>query len=148
MGGMGGNGWPFNQGMSPDPSKWMNGFGGGAGAGTGGSLPADIYETPGEVVVVAEIPGLTSSSDVQVFVESKAVVIRGKIERNYGENRQHSLHVTERQMGPFERRIDLPARVKKNGVEARYRNGLLEVRLLKDNSKKSESPDTIRVDFG
>ena len=91
--------------------------------------PMDMNETPEEVVIVAEIPGV-DKDDLEVEISSKAVRIQGnRLARHCSENATYRL--AEIQYGRFERVLFLPAPIDPEVVSAAYQNGLLEIRLAK-----------------
>jgi len=100
----------------------------------------DIYQTEGEVVVVAEIPGLESKEDLDVRVTEDAVTIRGEIKRS-SEMRDEDYHHSERFYGAFARTFTLPAAVKAEEARASYRNGILEIRIPKAGRGRSIKVD-------
>lgn len=50
--------------------------------------------------------------------------------------KEKDFHRCEREYGSFLRTIDLPAEVKTEGAKARFKNGVLEVRLPKTEEAK------------
>jgi HSP20 family protein len=90
----------------------------------------DIYETDQEVVVVAEVPGLTAKEDLEVGATEDSVIVRGEI-RRATEVREDAFTQVERFYGRFSRTLPLPAKVEPQKAEASYRDGLLEIRLPK-----------------
>ncbi|QSO53370.1 Hsp20/alpha crystallin family protein [Alicyclobacillus curvatus] len=139
--------WPFSSGM---PGTWTDLMANMAGTGnvptTTNAIPVDIYEYADGLMVVAEIPGLTDARDVTLNVSPDQLVISGKNERGYSQS-GGTLHVSERRIGSFERSIDLPIRIKRNGARARYQNGLLEIYLQKSARPQTEPGATIPIDF-
>lgn len=89
----------------------------------------DVQETEKEVVVTAEIPGVTEK-DVEVLLLEGALRIRGekKAEKTSDEG---GMHITERSFGSFLRDVPLPAEVDEGKVEAAFKNGVLTVTLKK-----------------
>ena len=91
--------------------------------------PMDMNETPEEVIIVAEVPGV-DKDDLEVEISSKAVRIKGKrLARHCTDNATYRL--AELQYGSFERVLFLPALIDPEIVSAAYQNGLLEIRLAK-----------------
>ena len=91
--------------------------------------PMDMNETPEEVIIVAEVPGV-DKDDLEVEISSKAVRIKGKrYARHCSDNATYRL--AELQYGRFERVLFLPAPIDPEIVSAAYQNGLLEIRLAK-----------------
>jgi len=110
----------------------------GFGTDTGAWLPAvDIRETDDELRVLAELPGI-EKKDVHVEVRDGVLTISG--ERRYEKDvKEENVHRSERAYGRFSRSFVLPAHVDADKVEARMRNGVLEVRLPKVESAKPKA---------
>jgi len=91
--------------------------------------PMDIYETPEEVIILAEIAGV-NKEDLEVEISSKAVKIYGK--RSESPRLETATYrLAEIQYGEFERILFLPALVDTDSISASYISGLLQVRLAK-----------------
>lgn len=94
-----------------------------------GLLTADVSENDDEVRVRLEAPGM-EADDFDLQVNGNVLVVRGekRVERDQVDGR---FHVIECAYGSFERAIPLPAEVDEQGARARYRRGVLTVRLPK-----------------
>jgi len=91
--------------------------------------PMDMYETAGEIVIMAEIGGV-DKDDLEVEISSKAVRIQGhRTAAPSGEAGTYRL--AEIQYGRFERILFLPAPIDPEKVAASSHNGFLEIRLTK-----------------
>jgi HSP20 family protein len=92
--------------------------------------PVNLYETEQEYLLTAEVPGLRAE-DLGISIEDQRLTLRGerRIEPPAGEN--VSVHRRERQAGVFHRTVALPQNVDGEKVEARYRHGVLTVRIPK-----------------
>jgi len=89
--------------------------------------PIEVFETDGELVVRAEIGGLTSG-EVQVLVGGDELMIRG--ERRIVRARDHRLyHESRVRYGPFEAAVRLPFPVDVESAAADYVDGFLSVTL-------------------
>ena len=89
----------------------------------------DVYETDDEVVVMAEIAGI-SEEEVEIVVDGKVLVLSG--ERKPGIGRQGRLYSQmEICHGPFRRELLLPAEVNPDEARAGYAQGMLEIVLPK-----------------
>ncbi len=90
-------------------------------------VPAtDVYQTASAVVVTAELPGLTER-DFDVSVVGDTLVLKGTKTRPERLSGEYSR--AERAYGSFERQVPLPQDADVRGIEATFRNGLLEVRV-------------------
>ena len=89
----------------------------------------DIYETEGEVVLTAEIPGV-DEKDIEIKVEDDTLTIRG--ERKFEkETKEENFHRIERAYGSFFRSFALPSYVDHDKIEAEHENGVLKIRMPK-----------------
>ena len=97
--------------------------------------PMDMNETPEEIVILAEIPGV-DKDDLDVEISSKAVRIQGnRLAKHCSQNATYRL--AEIQYGKFERILFLPAPIDPEVVSASYQNGLLEIRMAKLPSERT-----------
>lgn len=104
-------------------------------------IPAiDLYETEDEVVVRANLPGLTSD-DVQITVTSDVLTLRGEVKR-VDNKKDTTFHVMERRSGIFERSVTLPTIVQTEKAKADFENGVLTITLPKAETVK---PKTISI---
>lgn len=103
-----------------------------------GSLPKiDLRENEDEVIVRAEIPGL-EKDDFQVEVTDDRLTILGdkKMDRK---EKKREYYYRECSYGSFSRTISLPCEVKADKAKAKYRKGILEIKLPKvEESKRKQ----------
>jgi HSP20 family protein len=94
----------------------------------------DIYETPNELVVKADLPDV-NEKDIDVRVENNLLTIHGerKFEKSISE--ENFLRV-ERSYGTFSRSFSLPNTVNAEAIKAEYKNGVLNVTLPKREESK------------
>ncbi|MBF0225251.1 MAG: Hsp20/alpha crystallin family protein [Desulfobacterales bacterium] len=89
----------------------------------------DIYETPNEVIVLAELAGVTKEN-IDVEIGQRAIKITGK-RQCYPLLQNARYNLAEIQYGHFERTLFFPSPVNTENVKAICSNGLLEIRLQK-----------------
>mgnify|MGYP000041112172 CR=1 FL=1 len=89
----------------------------------------DVYETPEEVVVVAELPGV-KKEDIAISVVDSELEIRAEVKREE-EVKEEAYFRRERYYKGFYRRIRLPTAVQAEKAKAKYENGVLTIRLPK-----------------
>lgn len=101
----------------------------GGSPGTGRRwVPAmDLVETPGHFVLRADLPGL-SETDVKVEFQDSVLTVSGE-RRAEHEDRGEGYHRIERATGFFSRALTLPDGIDPDGIEANFRDGVLEVRV-------------------
>ena len=101
----------------------------------------DMYETKDELVVAAELPGLTEK-DIHLSIAGDMLTLRG--ERAWKqETKQENCYRGERWFGKFERSLPLPVPIQADQVKASYRDGVLTVKLPKADDIKSRD---IKID--
>jgi HSP20 family protein len=98
--------------------------------------PVDIYETDDDLVIKAELPGL-STEDVSVRVDDNLLTLKGERKRDAGVTSE-GYHLIERSYGHFRRSFVLPEHVDRDKVEARFRNGVLFIAIPKFKRKRPE----------
>ncbi len=101
----------------------------------------DVYETDLEIVIIIDIAGI-STSDIKLTLQRDVLVIRGIRHEQPNMEKRH-YYKMEIDFGPFERKIELPARIDPERATKRYHQGFLEVRLpkLEPISKQNEHPE-------
>jgi HSP20 family protein len=99
-------------------------------------LSVDIFQTPSEVIIYAPIPGVNISEiDISIENENDVVTIQGKrelpklAEEEAGEDLSKKYLRQECQWGPFYRQIILPQEVNVAEVSAKFKKGVLVLRL-------------------
>jgi HSP20 family protein len=100
-----------------------------------GEFPAlNVWEEGDALHLEAELPGL-ELSDLEIFVTGRnQFTLKGERKPSVVEN--GVAHRQERAFGKFVRTVTLPYAVDENGVEARFENGILKVRLPKHETAK------------
>ena len=91
--------------------------------------PVDIKEETSGFVIHADVPGV-DAKDIEVTLEKGVLTIRGQRKTETREEKD-GLRRVERVSGQFVRRFSLPDTAAQDGVEAKYANGVLEVRIPK-----------------
>ncbi len=99
------------------------------------SPPVDILETDDEIILAAELPGLTKA-DIDVQVVDNKLTIQG--ERSLARDlREENYHRIERNYGRYRRHFTLPVSVRKEQISATYEQGVLRVVLPKADGAQS-----------
>lgn len=86
--------------------------------------PVDLYETPDEYVLTAELPGL-AREDVQIHFHDGRLTLSGM--RRGRPNASEQFHRVERGHGSFSRSFQLPVPIDSDSIRADLRNGVLTV---------------------
>lgn len=100
----------------------------------------DIHETENELVLKADIPGI-SEKELDVRVENNMLTIRGERKFEQEVKEDNYLRV-ERTYGSFSRSFSLPNTVNTEAIKAEYKNGVLTVELPKRAESK---PKQVKV---
>jgi len=108
-----------------DPVQALNGP-----EGVGSWIPpVDIVEEPERLLFRAEIPGV-SKEDIDIKVENGTLILRGE-KKQEREVEGETAHRVERFYGSFTRSFALPATIDADKIQARYKDGVLELILPK-----------------
>ncbi len=100
-----------------------------------GLRPAmDIEEDDGAIVVRTELAGV-KKDDVHITLEDGVLTITGE-KHSDRETKEKSYHLVERNFGSFTRSVQLPSGVDFDKAEARFEDGVLEVRVAKSEAAK------------
>ena len=99
----------------------------------------DMYETKDELVVTAELPGM-SDKDIKLSIDGDVLSLRGERVQAQ-EVKPEGSYRGERWYGKFERSMPLPFPVQADKVKATYRDGVLTVTMPKvEEIKPKEIP--------
>lgn len=100
-----------------------------------GWLPAvDIQETPSELIVRAALPGV-EKEDIVVEVEAESVTLSGRRRGRDGDGWLRRELIS----GPFNRSLPLPANVRAAEAAASQKDGILEIRIPKEQAGKPQA---------
>ena len=98
------------------------------------SPAVDISEDAKEYLIKAELPEV-QKADVRVTAEVGTLTIMG--ERRFAPEQQgRKYHLVERAYGSFGRSFALPADVNPRKINAKFKDGVLSVHLVKDEKAK------------
>jgi len=102
-----------------------------------GSSPAvDMWETEGEVMVKASLPGL-KPEEVDITITGSSLEIRGETKEETEEKRGDYFY-KERSYGAFQRSLTLPVEIKADEAEAAFENGVLTLKMPKAEQAKAK----------
>jgi HSP20 family protein len=103
-------------------------------------LPAaDIYETPNELKVILEMPGV-DKSNVDVRVEDGVLTVEGRLD--FSKYRELQPLYTEYNIGHYSRSFRLSTKIDQSKIGAEMKDGVLTLALPKVAEAK---PITIQV---
>jgi HSP20 family protein len=93
-------------------------------------IKVDIHEDDGGYTVKAEIPGVRKE-DIDVRVDGKMLTVSAEVKKDTEEKKDGRVIRSERQFGFASRSLMLGSDVESGRAEARYDNGVLDLRLPK-----------------
>lgn len=109
----------------------------------------DLQETDTDFILKADIPGV-KQEDLDITVDENVIILKGETKRDEV-HEEKGYHMTERRYGSFYRTIPLPSEVKSDQAVAKYKNGVLELRVPKAETTtkrgfkpRIESDDNLR----
>jgi HSP20 family protein len=94
----------------------------------------DVLESKDSYLIRAELPGM-KREDIKVEVKDGALVLTGERPAEKPAEGVEYRHV-ERVNAKFWRSFSLPETVKQDGIEATYKDGVLEIRVPKTEQAK------------
>jgi HSP20 family protein len=100
----------------------------------------NIIESDDAYIVSTEAPGM-DLEDLEIRVEGRTLCIKGARGPHRRATADLSSHRRERAVGRFQRSVVMPESVDPTGIQANYKNGVLEIvlpRLVSDGPKKIE----------
>lgn len=94
----------------------------------------DIHETDQAIVLKADLPGV-NPNEVDIRIEDNTLYLKGerKMEK---ETKEENYHRIERSYGSFSRTFILPRTVSAEKISADYKNGVLNITMLKREESK------------
>jgi HSP20 family protein len=116
---------------------------GGRGEGGGQTVmpPADVLETQQEVIYSFDLPGV-SEDRISIELENDTLTVSAEREPA-SDAADAQYHRRERRSGTYSRTIAVPQGTGEQQVSASYENGVLEVRI-----KKQEAPKPTKIKIG
>ncbi|RMD94163.1 MAG: Hsp20/alpha crystallin family protein [Calditrichaeota bacterium] len=93
----------------------------------------NLYEEEDRYILLVELPGV-EPKDLNLTVQGKTLIIQGekKPTDTVATTKCQHMEIT---FGPFSRSIELPVAVNSEGIQANYKNGLLEITIPKQTPK-------------
>jgi HSP20 family protein len=118
------------EGLTTEPLGWMP--------------KVEIVEEPEEIILKAELPGMTRD-DVELLFEDDVLVLRGeKKEEKVEDDENRRFHLWERTYGAFRRAFVLPRTIDQAAIKAEFMDGVLIVHMPK---VKAEQPRGRKIEI-
>src|SRR5437763_16580032 len=107
-------------------------------------MPAmDLVEEDDHFVLSADLPGV-EEKDINVELEDNVLTISGERKSEH-EDRREGYYRIERASGAFSRSLTLPEGIDPDSVQARFGDGVLELRVPKPEERK---PRRVAISVG
>ena len=103
----------------------------------------DVSEGRKTIIVKAELPGV-EKENIDLSLEGRLLTICGEKKQEKEESDEH-YHRVESSFGVYKRTIELPSDVDKSKVHAKYKNGVLKIKLKKTNRAETKK---IKINTG
>ena len=96
----------------------------------------DVSETDGEIIVRAELPGMTKQ-DVEIDLEGNVLTLKGE-KKEEREEKEKERYLYESSYGAFQRAFTLPTAIREDQVRAELQSGVLKITLPKAEEAKGK----------
>jgi len=96
----------------------------------------NINETDKEIEIEVELPGMTEE-DVKVDLHDGVLTIQGE-KKFQKEDKKDNYHLVEHSYGKFQRSVRLPEGIKEDQIEAKMKNGIMQILIPKDEKVQSK----------
>ena len=111
----------------PEAAPWKRQ---GAGQEQATVSPAiDIIDRTDEIVVRAEMPGV-AKDDIDISLQDGTLTIKGEVKEEAGQ-KEGNYTYSERNYRFFARSLNIPFKIKQDGIKATLKDGVLSVHLPK-----------------
>lgn len=112
------------------------------GVGAGRFPAINVGSTPHSLEIYAFVPGLDPDK-IEVTVEPGVLTLSGQRDAALeGDEEKTTMHLNERFAGGFRRVMSLPEDLDPNGVDAKYRDGILHISIKR---RQEAQPKRITV---
>jgi len=105
-----------------------------------GTLPLDIFEREGNLMIRASVPGI-DPKELEIQIENNVLTIRGEA-RHEAETNDEKVYRREVSYGSFSRSVRLPEGLNLDSVDAEFKNGLVTVSLPR---LPEEKPKAVKI---
>ena len=103
----------------------------------GTSFPAlDVIETDDALEISAEVPGV-KEDELDVTISGDTLILKGE-KASAHEEKEDNYHLVERRYGSFRRQIPLGFVPDDGAVDAKFADGILNLRIVKPAAAKAE----------
>lgn len=96
----------------------------------------EIRDTGDHLKIIAELPGV-NKDDIDIDVEDQNLILKSEAKQEK-EKTEENKYYSERRYSSFYRQIPLPVEIIPEKTEASFKNGILEIDLLKKEPTKKK----------
>ena len=100
---------------------------------------ADVYETEEEFIIKLELAGV-AKSDIAITLSGDQLCVRGIRRESVHQEGKRWYHKMEIIQGQFEKLVALPQSIAANQIKSSFSNGILDIRLPKEQKRTVEVP--------
>ncbi len=104
-----------------------------------GNIPTDLAETKDEIIIRADLPGF-SKEEIKVKATEDSVIIEAEKKEERKESAENYV-MQERRYGAVRRVIPLPVQVIPEEAKAKFKDGVLEIRLKKAYAEEEKEKE-------
>lgn len=101
----------------------------------------DLIEKEDKLIAKVELPGV-EKKDVKLSLTDNNLSIQGEVKKD-DETKNENYYYRERMYGSYSRTISLPAEIDKEKINAKFKNGILEITMPK---KPEVQPKEITIE--
>lgn len=101
----------------------------------------DLIDKQDKLVAKVELPGV-EKKDVKLSLNDSNLTIQGELKKDE-ETKKEDYYYRERAYGSYSRTISLPTEVDKEKIQAKFKNGILEITMPK---KPEVKPKEITIE--
>ena len=112
------------------------------GTGAKGAIQVDVRDQKDAIVLEADLPGV-DAGEISIRLLGPRTLQISTEKRGEREEGKEGYYLKERSYGGMSRTVTLPEDVTDEGATANFRNGVLEVRLIKTPEERGKE---IRID--
>ena len=99
-------------------------------------VPVDVKEDSSGVTIFADLPGV-DEDEIHIDLEANILMISGDRDFDHDNEDPDEYLILERAYGPVKRAINIPGILDKAGMTAKYKRGVLKIRIPKVRAKAS-----------
>ncbi len=107
-----------------------------------GQMPApdaDVKKTPDGYVITMDLPGMDKDK-IEVQTKDNMLIVSGERRTETAESRPDRFQRRERSFGSFARAMPLPRDARPERISTEYENGVLTIKIARDESARDAVP--------